>query len=224
MIRALLSWHSINSPRRTSEHSNVLISYALRRRYLSSWCSIIALAALVMAAPAYALQPRSDFLGAARRYSLDNREAQLAALEQQEEALLQLGRALPAASARGTYTRNQYQAIFPVQLDPSKPPVTLTIQPFDQWDLFVQLDAPIIGLGSWARAKAAYRSAGAARLNARQTSLEVEKQVARFYYTILGLGALRQSAERTLQAAQANADLTRERRTGGVATALDVER
>jgi outer membrane protein TolC len=38
------------------------------------------------------------------------------------------------------------------------------------------------------------------------------------------LSALRKSAERTLQAAQTNADLTRERRTGGVATALDVER
>ncbi len=199
---------------------------------MSSFChiwsprSIIIIVAAVLAGagPARALQPLSEFLAGARAANLDNREAAMAAVEQQHEALAALGRDLPSLSVRASYTRNQFAAVFPVMTTPTSPPQTLVIQPFDQWDLFLQADAPLVDFAGWTRARAARRAAGAARQNARATVLEVEKQVARFYYGLVGAEALRQSAERSFAAAQANAELTRERRAGGVATALDVER
>lgn len=194
------------------------------RAHISSVGSIIAAALLLGAAPAHALQPLADFLTAARTASLDNREAAATAVEQRQEALIALGRELPSLSVRGSYTRNQFQAIFPVMLAPNTPTETLTIQPYDQWDLFVEADAPLVDFAGWARSRAAYRAGSAARHNARATALEVQKQVARLYYTLVGDEALRQSVERTLAAALSNANLTRERRAAGIATELDVAR
>ncbi len=179
---------------------------------------------VAVAAPAHALQPLAAFLAAARHASVDNREAAMTAVEQQEESLVALGRELPDIAARGTYTRNQFAAIFPVQTMPGGPTQTLTIQPYDQWDLFLQADAPLIDLAGWARAKAARRQATVAKHNQRATFLDVQKQVARWYYTLIGSEALRASAEKTLAATEANFELTRERRAAGVATALDVSR
>ncbi|MCU1279074.1 MAG: outer rane efflux protein, partial [bacterium] len=121
--------------------------------------TIVVGAILGVAAPAHALQPLAEFLAAARTASVDNREAAMTAVEQREEALAALGRDLPDVLVRGTYTRNQFAAIFPVQLQAGGPMTTLTIQPFDQWDLFVQADAPIIDFAGWARARAAHHAA-----------------------------------------------------------------
>ncbi len=178
---------------------------------------------LLAGVPAQALQPLQEFLAAARTASVDNREARMSAVEQQEEALAAFGRELPDVQVRGVYTRNEFAAVFPVMVQPGVTK-TLTIQPYDQWDLFLQADAPIVDIAGWMRARAARQAARAAGDNARATALDVQKQVARYYYTLIGAEALRASAERTLAAAQANANLTRERRSGGVATALDVER
>ncbi|MDB4969776.1 MAG: outer rane efflux protein [Myxococcales bacterium] len=192
--------------------------------FQSAGSIIVALAIVAAPAPAQALQPLAEFLAGARTASVDNREAAMTAVEQQEEALVALGRELPDVLVRGTYTRNQFAAVFPVQAQPGGPTMNLTIQPYDQWDLFLQADAPLIDFAGWARARATHRAAKAARYNVRATALEVQKQVARQYYTLIGADALRGSAQRTLAAAQSNAELTRERRAGGVATALDVER
>jgi outer membrane protein TolC len=192
--------------------------------HISSGRSIIVILLLGGAGPARALQPLSGFLAGARSANVDNREAAMAAVELQEEAAIAFGRLLPSATVRGSYTRNQFAAVFPVQTNPSAAPKTLVIQPFNQWDLFLQADAPLVDVAGWARTGAARGVASAAKQSARATVLDVETRVARFYYALVGAEALRQSAERTLQAAQANADLTRERRAGGIATALDVER
>jgi outer membrane protein TolC len=53
---------------------------------------------------------------------------------------------------------------------------------------------------------------------------DVQMQVARNYYQLVGARSLRQSAERTLGAALTNLDLTQTRQAGGVATDLDVNR
>ena len=161
-------------------------------------------------------------MAGARRASVDNRESALAAVERQEQALVALGRLLPAASVRGVYTRNQFSAEFPYTV--GSVTTTLVIQPLDQVDGYFQLDVPIVDIAAWARLRSAREGARAARHSARATTLEVEKQVARNYYQLIGAAALRRSAEHTLAAARANHDLTRERRAGGIATQLDVER
>lgn len=194
------------------------------RAHLWSVYSIIVAAALFgVASPAFALQPLAEFLAGARHTSVDNREAAFGVAEQDAQALAALGRELPDVTLRGTYTRNQFAAVFPLEL-PDGSTRTLTIQPFNQWDLFVQIGAPLIDAGGWSRASAARRAAKGASHHARATELETQKQVARYYYLLIGADALRTSAEHTLTAAEDNAKLTRDRRESGIATALDVER
>ncbi len=181
---------------------------------------IVAVIALLGApARAHALQPLADFLAGARTASVDDREARLIAVAQDSNAVAALSRNLPAFTARGTYTHNQFEVDFPVGMGPP-----LLLQPLDQFDAFLQLDVPIVDSGSFLRTRAARADARAAKHNAQATVLDVEKQVARFYYQIIGAEALRRSAERNLAAAQANADLLVERRAGGIATELDVAR
>src|SRR5207302_7456511 len=81
-----------------------------------------------------------------------------------------------------------------------------------------------IDVAGWFRANAARANATAARSNADNAVLDVERQVVRNYYQLVGAEALRGSAQRTLDAAIANLALIRERRLGGVATDLDANR
>ncbi len=185
--------------------------------------------ALLAAPPALALQPLSTFVAGARRASTDDRVAALTAVQQDAEALAALGRVLPSATARGVYTRNEFESkLTPGQLGaPSGsalPSGALVIQSANQLDGYFQLDAPIIDAAGWARTAAARANARAARSTAAATILDVEKQVARNYYQLVGAAALHAAGERTLQAAQQNLGLARERHAGGVATELDVYR
>jgi hypothetical protein len=196
--------------------------------YISSARSISRALALLCLLPVEALArplpPLHEFLAGARSASVDNREAALAAVVRREEALVALGRLLPAASVRGQYTHNQYEVSFNLPSGTLPPGLSFPsgpIQPLNQWDGYFQLDQPIVDLGAWARLRSARESARAARQSARATTLDVDKQVARNYYQLVGAAALRASAERTLAAAKANHELTRERRAGGVATELD---
>jgi outer membrane protein TolC len=179
---------------------------------------------------AFAQQPLEEFLAGARNTNSDLQVA-AATIEQQEgESLAALGRALPSLTARGVYTRNEYE----VRLDPSSflgsaapvgvPSQFFIIQPLNQLDATVQFDAPIIDLAAWQRVTAQHAAERAAHRRADVTMTDVQMQVARNYYQLVGARSLRQSAARTLEAALTNLGLTRTRQAGGVATDLDVNR
>jgi outer membrane protein TolC len=179
---------------------------------------------------AFAQQPLEEFLAGARNTNSDLQVA-AATIEQQEgESLAALGRALPSLTARGVYTRNEYE----VSLDPSSflgsaapigvPSQSFIIQPLNQLDATVQFDAPIIDLAAWQRVTAQHAAERAAHRRADVTMTDVQMQVARNYYQLVGARSLRQSAARTLEAALTNLGLTRTRQAGGVATDLDVNR
>lgn len=191
--------------------------------------AILGVAAL-MPTRAFAQQPLEEFLAEARRTNCDL-QAATATIEQQEgESLAALGRALPSLTARGVYTRNEFE----VRLDPSSflgsaapvggPAQSFIIQPLNQLDATVQLDAPLIDLAAWQRVTAQHAAERAAHRRADVTMIDVQMQVARNYYQLVGSRSLRKSAERTLGAALTNLDLTRARQAGGVATDLDVNR
>src|SRR5262249_39376543 len=169
---------------------------------------------LVTTAPAFALQPLTEFLEGARLVNVDNREAALLEVQRDQEALATLGHALPSLGARGVYTRNQYESRVG----------EIIIVPHDQRDAFVTADVPIVDLSAWARTWAARASFRAARHQGKATGLDVERQVARSYYQLVGAVALQSSAARTLAAAQANYDLTVVRKRAGGANELDVQR
>jgi outer membrane protein TolC len=194
------------------------------------WPSCVALVALAVfpSLPAFALQPLVEFVTAARSGNTDEKIAALTATQQDGDALAALGRTLPSGTARFVYTHNQFEAkIDPNQLAgglmvPGAEP--LVIQPSNQLDAYFELDVPVIDVAGWARTSAARKSVRAAEKTARATALDVEKQVARQYYQLVGAGALRQAGQRTLDAAEQSLALTRERESSGVATALDIDR
>ncbi len=185
---------------------------------------------LAVTKPALALQPLTAFVSAARTGNADERVATLTAVQQDADALVSLGRTLPAASARFVYTRNQFEAkIDPSQFAPAGLPTALTtkplvIQPRNQLDAYFQLDVPVVDAAGWTRTAAARANVRAAEHSARATLLDVQKQIANSYYQLVGAGALQRAAVRTLEAARQNLALTEERETGGVATPLEVER
>jgi outer membrane protein TolC len=192
------------------------------RRYLLSACIQIAAAAsiVLLSRRAAAIQPLEAFLDAARQNNFDVR-AQRATLEQRDwEKESALGRLLPAASARGVYTRNQFAARIP----PSIIPGGATITPQDQFDLFLQVDVPLVDLSSYARLKQARQLVGAASATLELSQNEAQRATARAYYAYVGAGALVQAAEHSVKIAEDNLAFVSTRRSLGAATELDQER
>ena len=93
---------------------------------------VIAALALALPVGAQALQPIEAFIQSARQRSPDNDEARANLEQQKAQADVALGRVLPGLSARGSYTRNQYQGSITVPTDPATPPSTITLTPYDQ--------------------------------------------------------------------------------------------
>lgn len=185
------------------------------RQFLSLSATIVALLA---AAPAGATQPLEEFLERAKKASFDGRDAEVAKRQREAEADASLGRLLPSISARGVYTRNQYEAA--AQLGPNK----ITIVPQDQLDAFFQLDVPIIDLASYYRYRAARASEGVAGEQEKLSQLEVSRAVTRGYYQLVGASALVRAARESEKLAAANLKTVEDRRSAGAATELDRER
>jgi outer membrane protein TolC len=198
-------------------------------------------ALLLFTKGAWATQPLDAFLERAKAQSFDAREAKATERQRSAEADAAFGRLTPAFSARGVYTRNQYEvaAQLPVsaaipampamggmpatQAVPAKT-VTLVITPLNQLDAFLQLDVPIIDLASYHRYRAASALAASAKEQQGATTIDVSRSVARAYYQFLGADALVQSARESIKAAEANLKNVDDRRSAGAATDLDHER
>ncbi|HWP07237.1 MAG TPA: TolC family protein, partial [Polyangiaceae bacterium] len=169
---------------------------------------------MLPSATAHATQPLETFLEAARRSSFDVRE-QRATVEQREwETESAFGRLLPAASARGVYTRNQREAAFS----------GLTITPQDQFDLYLQVDVPVVDLANFQRHGQAKHVAAASSAQLELSQNDVQRGVARAYYAYVGGAALVKAAERSQRIAEDNLAFVITRHENGVATELDRER
>jgi len=194
---------------------------AVRRHLLSSSLRIASAAALLTATgQARATQPLETFLDAARKSNYEVRE-QTATVEQRNwEKESAFGRLLPAASARGVYTRNQYAAVIPSSVVPGG----LTITPQDQFDLFLQLDVPLVDLANYQRLGQARHLASASSAQLELAQNDAQRVVARAYYTYVGSAALVQAAERSQKIAEDNLAFVTTRHDIGVATELDRER
>lgn len=196
-------------------------STVFRRPLLSSSFGIAAVAApLLLSSPASATQPLETFLESARKSNYDVRE-QTATVEQRSwERESALGRLLPALSARGVYSRNQYAAKIPESIAPGG----ITITPQDQFDLFLQLDVPLVDLANYQRLGQAGHLAKASSFQLEQSQNDVQRLVARAYYAYVGGAALVQAAARSQKIAEDNLAYVTTRNSIGVATELDRER
>jgi outer membrane protein TolC len=192
----------------------------MKRHALACISGLLIGLVLLPAQPAAATQPLESFLERARTQSFDAREATATERQRVSEADVALGRLTPVFSARGVYTRNQYEAAVQLPMTATR----LVITPLNQLDAFLQLDVPIVDLASYHRYKAASALAASATEQKGATTIDVSRSVARSYYQFLGADALVQSARESIKAAEANLKNVDDRRAAGAATDLDHER
>ncbi len=188
-----------------------------------------ALAALVASlaaapAPARALQPLDAFLRGARGAGTDVREARANAEAQSAQAGIAAGRLLPGLSARGVYTRNQYETVIDFPPAAGSPPMAITLTPANQLDIFAAVSVPLVDLAAFARASAARRSAASARESEASAELQTDASVAQDYYQLVANVGLVAAAERALSVSRASLALFQQRFEAGAAARLDLDR
>ena len=174
------------------------------------------------AAKTQALQPIDKFLEGARRSHFDNREAAATTRQRSAESEVASQRLYPTFSATGSYTRNQYEVAvaFPVDGTAQR----IVIQPQDQLDGNLTLSLPLIDVAAWRRISAANAVTESSEANERATQQDVETQVMRSYYQLLGQEAVLEAARRTRAVADKNLKLIQDKLAGGTASELDVQR
>lgn len=209
----------MKTPRELLSRVTRIASYSLGSR-LARRAFGVAAAALVLShpQPAAALQPLDTFVASARAQNPDNAEA--SALERQRDAELDAttGRLLPSLNLQGQYTRNQYEAAvnFAGQ--------QIVIQQQNGLDAFVTLAVPVLDLAAWERRAAARAVLDAQLLGSQSVALNVERNVARVYFQLVGSESLLGSAKKSLDLSQKNLDFVATRRDLGVSTELDFQR
>jgi outer membrane protein TolC len=169
--------------------------------------------------PAHATQPLSAFLERAAGQSYDSRESAATFRQREAESDAALGRLLPALSARGVYTRNQYEVA--AQL-PMAPPIV--IQKKNQLDGYLQLDVPIVDLASYHRYRSQRALTRAAGEQHTVTIQEVSRAVSEAYFQFIGMSALARSARLSVGSSEENLRNVEARRAAGVVTDFDRER
>lgn len=190
-----------------------------RTHFLSIHISISALAVgLLTSGAARATQPLDEFLGRAAEHAFDAREQEATARQKDAEADAALGRLLPSFTARGLYTRNQFEVAATL------PQGRAVIQPLNQLDAFFVLDVPIVDLASYYKLRAGRSLSRAADVQRDVTRVEVARAVARGYYQFVGASALVRAAAESVKTAEANAENVEVRRQAGAATDFDLER
>jgi outer membrane protein len=178
---------------------------------------------------AFALQPVTEFLEHAKAWNPQNRAAQATTVQRDAEVAVSTGSLLPNFAATGTYTRNEYEvttaALIPSSMMPTAGSIpNIVIQPQDQLDANLLLTVPIINIANWDRRAAAKATLEGARADEASTVLNVEKNVVRDYYTLLGDQAVLLSATSNVEIARHNVKLARDRKESGTGSELDVQR
>jgi outer membrane protein TolC len=191
------------------------------RRRFGLCCALLLSAASSKAA---ALQPLDAFLRAARRGNQDNREAAATTTQRGAEEQVAKGRLYPSFSASGAYTRNQYEVALALPPEFGIGTGTIVIQPKNQLDGTLTVNVPVIDVGAWKRVASAKANAQASTANAHATELDVESQIYRAYYQLLGQEAVLEAARRTLDVSHQNLTLVQDKLASGTASELDVQR
>jgi outer membrane protein TolC len=182
----------------------------------SVWASSLLL--LFCPSPAHALQPLSEFFSASHQASTDARQAALVTVQREADEMITASQLLPSIAASGSYTLNQFESV--VNMGQG----SVVIQPRHGLSGSAQLSIPLLDLASWRRKKAADWTVEAARLSQGTTALEVDRQVAQYYFQLIGAEALRRSYQSSLAVAEESRSVTLAKREEGVATDLEVAR
>ena len=192
-----------------------------RRAVLLTAC--VSLAALPCS-HAFALQPVAAFLARARRANRDNREAAATTTQRLAEVDVARGRLYPMFNAAGSYTRNQYEVSLVLPAATGGTGERLTVQPQNQVDGTLTVSVPVIDVGAWRRVSAADATVDATLATQQATQQDVETQVYRAYYSLLGQEAVLVAAKHTLDVLSENLQQVQNKAESGIASELDVQR
>ncbi len=179
-----------------------------------------ALALFLRSMPALALQPLEVFVAAASAHNPDALESRANVELQRAQADVAMGRVLPGISARGAFTRNEYDSV--IDLGPGQG--RLTVVPINQRDAAATLTVPLLDLAGFQRVAAAKTAASAAGEQLASTQLQVQAVVAQDYYQLVANLALVTAAQKALDVSRESARLAQNRMNAGVAPELDLDR
>jgi outer membrane protein TolC len=177
------------------------------------------LTSLLVPAKASALQPLGTFLEGARERNPDAVVADATFRQREAEVDASRARLLPAFTARGAVTHNQYEAVA-VLPGAGK----LTIIPQNQLDAFFTLDVPLVDLAQFSRYDAQKLQRELADAARGLTRRQLDERVVRSYYMFNATAALVRATGESLAAAEKNLAVVKEKAAAGVAPPLDLER
>jgi outer membrane protein TolC len=175
---------------------------------------LLLVAALAWSRPARALQPLDEFVRGARAHNPVNDEARAEQAAADARAGETLGRALPAISAVGTISRNQWEVVVG----------GATFVPLNQVDGTVAVAVPLLDLTRFVRVSAANRLADSASFRQQEVARAVEAETVQLYYQLAADLGLIRAARRALEVVEVNLAMTEQTARAGTATALDVQR
>ncbi|MBS1150888.1 MAG: outer rane efflux protein [Myxococcaceae bacterium] len=122
---------------------------------------------------------------------------------------------LPALTATGAATHNEVPTVLPPQFN------SVVITPSDQLDGVARIDLPLIDTTRWFRAAASSAAEGGAVERELLTRDQVRRQVVSGWYAFVGSLAVRNSAKKSLTAAEEQAKLQEIRLSAGAATEIE---
>ncbi len=175
---------------------------------------VVLVIVLAWSPPTRALQPLEDFVRGARAHNPVNEEARAEHAAAGARAGEVLGRALPAISASGTYTRNEREVTFG----------GAPFVPLNQVDAAVALTVPLLDLARFVRVSAANQLAGSAAYHEQEVGRAAEAETVQLYYQLAADLGLVRAARRALEVVQVNLAMTEQTAQAGTGTALDVQR
>jgi outer membrane protein TolC len=207
--------------------STMTLDHFARSRRLLVLAATLGVASLP-ARSAHALQPLSEFLDHAKTWNPDNRAAHATVDQRDAEVGVANGNLEPNLVFNGSYTRNQYEittdSLFTL---PASVPFTIpntVITPQNQVDGNAILTVPIINVANWDRRSVSKATLAGAKADEGNAQLNVQKNVTRGYYQLVGYEAVLQSAVKNLEVAKHNVQLARDKKDSGTGSELDVQR
>jgi outer membrane protein TolC len=169
-------------------------------------------------------QSLDAFLDAARAHGLKRAAARATLAGREAEASATRATLGPALTARGGYTRNQYEAAAVRLGAPGTTPERAIITAQDQWDGSVRLDMPLVDPARWVRVGAAGHPVEAAAARVDEATDTEARAVVSWFFELLGQNALVSAAQKDVETAQQSASRQQRLFEAGRSTALDLQR
>jgi outer membrane protein TolC len=168
-------------------------------------------------------QSLGQFISASDEKNVDSRLGAVATLKARSEAGQAWGALLPALTANGGWTHNQYPAIVTLPTGATTTQ-TVTIVPKDQLDATLKAEVPLLDASRWFRTSSSLATADAAEVREDATRDQVHRQVVTAFYLLAGSRSLQASALKSLAVSQAQLEQQRARQAAGTATDLEIFR